>query len=85
MQDATFQQPVHIAFGRPAPVLSITTTQEAARHLLGSQWPEGPMREIAALALVGVSSGDVTTDEAREAFVDAAIEAGVLIAANSTI
>lgn len=80
MNAAKFDQPVLIHLGRFRRRRAITTVVEAVRHLKSHEWPapQGPLARMAASALDGVNSGHVTVGEARQAFVDAALEARIL-------
>jgi hypothetical protein len=54
--------------------------QRADEIMMSDDWPvHGPMYERAAQALIDALSGKITPGEAKEAFRDAAEEAGVLV------
>ncbi len=80
MRRFEFDKPVKINFGRPRGSRTVSTVLEAANCLQSESWPArgGPCRGMAAKALDCVSTGHITPAEAREAFTDAALEAGVL-------
>lgn len=73
-----FQRPVNIAFGKGATVV-VDNTRQAADLLL-SEWParRGPRHRDAVDACLKVLDGHRSTVDAREAFIEAAQEAGIL-------
>jgi hypothetical protein len=79
MADVRFNPPVEILFGKAGRVRNVKSIREATECL--DKWPSrrGPMCEMAAKALVGARAGQVTANEAREAFSDAALEARILV------
>jgi hypothetical protein len=80
MRRIEFDKPVKINFGRPRRSRTVSSVREAVHCLKSENWPakSGPCRRMATKALGGVSSGHITPAEAREAFTDAALEAGIL-------
>ncbi|ULJ73621.1 DUF982 domain-containing protein [Rhizobium gallicum] len=73
-------KPVIIALEGPDQWVVIHTTQAAAWALI-EDWPleEGPALDRALLVCADVMSGKCSREEARQAFVEAAIEAGIPI------
>ena len=80
MRRIEFDKPVRIDFGRPRRSRKISTVREAVQCLRSENWPAkgGPCQRMATKALNCVGTGHITPAEAREAFTDAALEAGVL-------
>lgn len=80
MRRIEFDKPVRVNFGRPRGSRTVSTVGEAVNCLQSENWPakSGPCRGMAAKALDCVSAGHITPAEAREAFADAALEAGIL-------
>lgn len=80
MNAAKFDHPVLVDLGWPCSRWAVSSVQDAVRCLQSDEWPtpQGPLARMAASALEGVNSGHVTAGEARQAFVDAALEARVL-------
>lgn len=80
MRRIEFDKPVRIDFGRPRRPRKVSTVREAVHCLKSENWPAkgGPCQRMAAKALNCVSTGHITPAEAREAFTDAALEAGIL-------
>jgi hypothetical protein len=80
MKQIRFDPPVRISFGKAGKTRLVHTVWEAARCLANDKWPDraGPMWEMAADALRGAAQGQVTAEEARRAFADAALEARIL-------
>ena len=80
MQTAWFSKPVMISVGITGSIRNLSNTQQAI-ELLTTHWRDsGSLKQQAALrACRRAMSGDVPPDIAREAFVDAAREAHVLI------
>lgn len=81
MKQIHFDQPVRISFGKIGKTRLVHTVWEASKCLANDKWPDrsGPMFEMAAGALRGTAQGQVTAQEARQAFVDAALEARILV------
>jgi hypothetical protein len=73
-----WKKPVLIALEEPGVYVSIESTQAASWALI-EDWPEedGEMLDRALLVFAAVGAGKKTPEEARKAFVDAAIEAGL--------
>ncbi len=73
-----WKKPVLIALEEPGVYVSIESTQAASWALI-EDWPEedGEMLDRALLVFAAVGAGKKTLEEARKAFVDAAIEAGL--------
>lgn len=80
MRRIEFDKPVRIDFGKPRRPQTISTVLEAVHCLRSENWPDkgGLCLRMAATALNCVSTGHITPAEAREAFTDAALEAGIL-------
>jgi hypothetical protein len=81
MMNLQFSPPVPIAFGQSGQVRQVTSVPEATYCVLSDSWPSkgGLMRKLAARALVGATEGHLTPAEARQAFIDAALEARILV------
>jgi hypothetical protein len=79
MVAAKFGQPVLVKFGRFSTPHG-PQRSGSVRCLNCDEWPaqQGPLARMAACALEGVNSGHITAGKARQAFVDAALEARVL-------
>lgn len=77
MRQVAFDQPVVVTLG--AKFRRFADVAEATGCLKDSSWPRrgGPFWDMAARAMNGADAGFVTAAEAREAFADAALEAGV--------
>ncbi|MGK6317697.1 DUF982 domain-containing protein [Neorhizobium sp. DT-125] len=75
-------KPVVIAIGEPPVETTVSTTQSASWALI-EDWPaeEGPALTRALAMCVGVLEQKNKPEEARDAFVEAAREAGVLVSA----
>jgi hypothetical protein len=80
MKQIRFDRPIRISFGKAGKTRLVHTVWEATRCLVNDKWPNraGPMWEMAAGALRGAVQGQVSAEEARQAFVDAALEARIL-------
>jgi hypothetical protein len=75
----SFYPPVSIEFGGAGEIRRVTSLQEAAEFLTSGNWPDsGPICQKAANALLGAMQGHVKPSVARQAFVEAAIEAHLL-------
>jgi hypothetical protein len=58
----------------------VNSIEQAAEILMSNRWPvHGRMCERAAVKLIHALEGEATPDEARQAFREAAEEAGILI------
>jgi Protein of unknown function (DUF982) len=81
MANVRFDPPVRILFDKLGRIRNVKSVREAAGCLRSEIWPNhnAPMCDMAARALVGATEGQVTAQEAREAFTDAALEARILI------
>ena len=75
-----WKKPVTIALEGPDQWVVIQTTQ-AATWALVEDWPteDGPALDRACAVCADVMSGKRNREEARQAFIDAAIEAGIPI------
>jgi hypothetical protein len=80
MQTVWFSRPVAVSVGIAGAIRNLSHTQQAV-DLLTNQWRDaGSMKHQAALrACRRAMSGDVSPDIAREAFVEAAREAHILV------
>jgi hypothetical protein len=80
MDDKPFDNPVRVRF-RPGGVHEVTSTMEAAELLANIDWPgeRGPRHRDATDACLKVLDGHRSTADARNAFVEAAHEAGILV------
>ena len=79
----SWKTPVVIATGEP-PVETIISTIQAAAWALIEDWPEddeSPALDAALLACTGAVEGKRKAEDARNAFVAAAKEAGILVKA----
>ncbi|MBT9370254.1 DUF982 domain-containing protein [Rhizobium sp. CSW-27] len=76
----SWKKPVTLTLGEPPETIVIDTTQAAAWAMI-EDWPldEGPALDHALLVIAAVDAGRQTHDAAREAFVAAAEEAGILL------
>ena len=74
--------PVIISIGEPPADTPISTLQAAAWALI-EDWPheEGPALDHALVVCTAVMEGKRKPEEARQAFVAAATEAGILVRA----
>ncbi|WP_085984150.1 DUF982 domain-containing protein [Allomesorhizobium alhagi] len=81
MKHIHFDRPVRVTFDKTGETRLIHTVWEASGCLADGKWPDrsGPIFEMAARALRGAAQGQVTAQEARQAFVDAALEARTLV------
>ncbi|ARO28454.1 hypothetical protein NXC14_CH00445 [Rhizobium sp. NXC14] len=75
-----WKKPVTLALEGPDQWVVIQTTQAATWALI-EDWPteEGPALDRACAVCADVISGKRSREEARQAFVEAAIEAGIAI------
>jgi len=80
MQTAWFSKPVMVSVGVTGSTHYLTNTQEAV-ELLTTHWRDAgsPKHQSALRACRRAASGDVPSDIAREAFVEAAREAHILV------
>jgi hypothetical protein len=73
-----FHPEVIILLGRDR--RNVNSLEQAAEILMSDRWPvHGQMCERAAVMLIQALEGDATPAEARQAFREAAEEAGILI------
>ncbi|AEH87793.1 DUF982 domain-containing protein [Mesorhizobium opportunistum] len=80
MQTAWFSKPVVVSVGVTGATRNLSNTQQAI-ELLTTHWRDaGSLKHQSALrACRRAASGDVPSDIAREAFVEAAREAHILV------
>ena len=80
MQTAWFSKPVVVSVGVTGATRNVSNTQQAI-DLLTTHWRDtGSLKHQSALrACRRATSGDVSPDTAREAFVEAAREAHILV------
>lgn len=73
-----WKKPVLVALEEPGVYVSIESTQAASWALI-EDWPaeDGEMLDRALLVFAAVDAGKKKPEDAREAFVKAAIEAGL--------
>lgn len=78
--ETPWKKPVTLALEGPETFVTIATTQAASWAMI-EDWPEedGPALDKALLICAEVRQGKRSDDEARAAFVAAAIEAGIAI------
>jgi len=71
-------EPVLLALEEPGQYVTIATTQAASWAMI-EDWPteDGPALDRALLICADVVKGKRTNEEARRAFIDAAVEAGI--------
>lgn len=83
--DKRFQRPVFVSFGVEGEELAVRNTRQAAELLL-TRWPSrrGPRHRDAVDACLKVLDGHRSTVDARDAFIEAAEEAGVLANESAT-
>jgi hypothetical protein len=81
MDTKNFEPPVGIYFGKMGQTCMVNSLREAAECLMSDRWPShsGEAFEDALLTLIAVSEGRKPIARAREAFVEAAKEAGILV------
>ncbi len=73
-----FHPEVTILLGRDR--RNVNSLEQAAEILMSNRWPvHGRICERAAVKLIQALEGEATPDEARQAFHEAAEEAGILI------
>lgn len=75
---APWSKPVLLALEEPGQYVTISTTQAASWALI-EDWPveDGPALDRALLVCADVIKGKRTGEEARRAFIEAAVEAGI--------
>ncbi|MBP2549644.1 hypothetical protein J2858_002567 [Neorhizobium galegae] len=75
-----WSKPVAILIGEPPEETLITTTQAAAWAMI-EDWPveDGPALDRALAVCAAVDARKSKPEDARQAFVDAAVEAGILV------
>ncbi len=75
-----WKNPVILALGEDGSDVTIDTT-EAASWAMIEDWPteEGPALDRALLVCAAVQAGKKTDEDARQAFIAAAMEAGIAI------
>lgn len=80
MQTAWFSKPVVVSVGVTGATRNLSNTQQAI-ELLTTHWRDaGSLKHQSALrACRRAASGDMSSDVAREAFVEAAREARILV------
>jgi hypothetical protein len=78
----SWKTPVVIAIGEPPTETTISTLQAAAWAMI-EDWPldEAPALDAALIACTGAMEGKRKLEDARQAFVAAAKEAGILVKA----
>ncbi len=78
----SWNKPVLIRIGEPPVETAIASLQAAAWALI-EDWPleDGEALDRALAACTGVMEGKRKTEDTREAFVAAAVEAGILVRA----
>ncbi|HEX5933820.1 MAG TPA: DUF982 domain-containing protein [Pseudorhizobium sp.] len=79
---SSWKSPVIISVGEPPVETAISTLQAAAWAMI-EDWPldDGPALDVALAACTGAVEGKRKPEEARNAFVAAASEAGILVKA----
>lgn len=75
-----WKNPVTLALGEDGSDVTIDST-EAASWAMIEDWPteEGPALDKALLACMDVVAGKKSDEDARRAFIEAAMEAGIAI------
>ncbi|MET0172096.1 MAG: DUF982 domain-containing protein [Agrobacterium vaccinii] len=73
-----WKKPVLVALEEPGVYVSIASTQAASWALI-EDWPEedGEKLDRALLVFAAVDAGKKKPEDARQAFIDAALEAGL--------
>ncbi|WP_352869256.1 DUF982 domain-containing protein [Mesorhizobium sp. M1329] len=76
-----FDTPVCIYFGKPGRSRLVSSVFEAIYCLNSEKWParNAPLALVAADVLNRARTGQITAAKARQAFVDAAWEANILV------
>jgi hypothetical protein len=81
MDPKRWNAPVTVETRKVGKMRVIASTEEAARFLL-TEWPvdeTGPAHLLARIACIAVLDGEKPPEHAREAFVAAAVEAGIFV------
>ena len=78
VMQAPWPKPVLLALEEPGNYVTIATTQAASWTMI-EDWPteDGPALDRALLICADVVKGKRTNEDARRAFIEAAIEAGI--------
>lgn len=78
VMQAPWPRPVLLALEEPGKYVTIATTQAASWAMI-EDWPteDGPALDKALLVCADVIKGKRTNDDARKAFIAAAVEAGI--------
>ncbi|MBD9445412.1 MULTISPECIES: DUF982 domain-containing protein [unclassified Rhizobium] len=78
LTQAPWPKPVLLALEEPGNYVTIATTQAASWTMI-EDWPteDGPALDRALLICADVVKGKRTNEDARRAFIEAAIEAGI--------
>ncbi len=78
LTQALWSKPVLLALEEPGEYVTIATTQAASWAMI-EDWPteDGPALDRALLICADVIKGKRTNEDARRAFIDAAVEAGI--------
>jgi hypothetical protein len=78
IMQAAWPKPVLLALEEPGQYVSIATTQAASWAMI-EDWPieDGPALDRALLVCADVIKGKSTNEDARKAFIEAAVEAGI--------
>ena len=81
MQDQRFDEPVRVALGRSRNIIYKVERVAQAADILLNRWPAmtGRYHVAARKACLGVLDGVKETHYARAAFINAAIEADILV------
>lgn len=79
---SNWKQPVIVSIGEPPVETAIESVQAAAWAMI-EDWPteDGEALDRALLLFAAIDAGKRKPEDGRKAFVDAAIEAGILIRA----
>jgi hypothetical protein len=80
VQDQRFDEPVRIALGRSGNTINVERVAQAA-DILMNRWPvaTGQRHMVARKACLAVLEGKKEASVARAAFINAAIEADILV------
>jgi hypothetical protein len=83
LTQALWPKPVLLALEEPGQYVTIATTQAASWAMI-EDWPteDGPALDKALLVCADVIKGKRTNEDARKAFIAAAVEAGIDIKAD---
>jgi Protein of unknown function (DUF982) len=81
MANLAIEPPVGVYFGKMGRIRVVSSSREAAECLMSERWPShtGEAIEVAILTLIAVSEGRKDAAQARQAFAEAAREAGILV------